>query len=280
MAAMNDSPRESRPGGPVDPRPGALSDPQAGRPLDGRLALVTGGAVRLGRSIALRLARDGCDVVVHYRSSAGPAEQTAEDLRAAGAEAWTCRADLAETEQAETLIDRCGELAGRPVDVLVNNASIFPAQALMDFTRDQLAENVQVHAFAPLTLARRLARTAAGGDIVNLLDSRIADRDAEHAAYHLSKRMLHDLTRLLAVELAPGFKVNGVAPGLILPPPGVPSEEGENYLRRLAHTNPLNRWGSPGQIADAAAFLVECDFVTGQVIYVDGGRNLRGCLYG
>ena len=111
---------------------------------------------------------------------------------------------------------------------------------------------------------------------MNLLDSRITDYDREHAAYHLSKRMLFALTRMLALELAPRTIVNAVAPGLILPPEG----KDEDYLRRMAHTVPLNRHGDAGDIEQAVLFLLRCEFVTGQVIFVDGGRHMEGRVYG
>ena len=140
----------------------------------------------------------------------------------------------------------------------------------------KLDENIHINALAPALLSRAFAKTAARGDIVNLLDCRISDYDAEHLSYHLSKRMLMSLTRILALELAPDIRVNGVAPGLILPPPG----QGREYLRRLALTNPLERWGGAEDIVRAIVFLLESPFVTGQIIYVDGGRSLKGSLYG
>jgi len=134
---------------------------------------------------------------------------------------------------------------------------------------------VQVHALAPLTLSRALAKQGRDGHIINMLDSRVTDYDRDHAAYHLSKRMLLTLTRMLAMELAPRIAVNGVAPGLILPPAG----KDESYLRDLAHTNPMNRHGGVGDITDAVLYLLTSRFVTGQVMFVDGGRHMRGPLY-
>ena len=101
------------------------------------------------------------------------------------------------------------------------------------------------------------------------------DYDRDHVAYHLSKRALQSLTRMLAVELAPTVVVNAVAPGLILPPEG----EDADYLERLAHTNPMNCWGHPQDVADAVRFLLQTRFTTGQTLYVDGGRNLRGKMH-
>jgi len=246
------------------------------------VALVTGAGVRLGRAIASALAGDGADVVLHYLTSEQEAAALARQLRARGAKAWLLRADLADPAQAEALVDEAVAACGRPCAILVNSASIFPAGRLGDVTADDLALNMQVNAYAPLALAcafaRQFPRPARGPlpCVVNLLDSRITDYDAEHAAYHVSKRALHTLTKMMALEFAPRVRVNAVAPGLILPPAG----QTVAYLRKLAHTNPMNRFGSPADIAEAVRFLLRSGFLTGQVIYVDGGRHLRGNLYG
>jgi pteridine reductase len=237
--------------------------------LDGAVALVTGAAKRLGRAIALALAADGADVIVHYNRSEVEATALAADIRRLGRQAWPLAADLADVDQADQLIDRAASLAGR-VGILVNNASIFPTGRITEAPVDDFLANLQVHAIAPLLLSRRFAAQAEDGHIVNMLDSRIHDYDREHAAYHISKRALFTLTRMLALELAPHVAVNAVAPGLILPPAG----EDESYLQRLASTNPLNRYGDAEDIADAVRFLLGSRFITGQVIYVDGGRHL------
>lgn len=243
--------------------------------LAGRIALVTGAAQRLGRAVALALAEEGANVIVHFSASAAQAEATARMIRRLRGKAWTVRADLADAAQAEGLIPAAIRAAGA-VDYLVNSASIFAPSRLTDFSPEDLAANVQVNALSPLLLARALAAQKRDAAVVNLLDTRITDYDREHVAYHLSKRMLHSLTKMMALEFAPRVRVNAVAPGLILPPPG----KDEAYLRRLIHTNPLRRIGSPEGVAAAVLFLLRSDFLTGQVIYVDGGRHLRGCVYG
>lgn len=249
----------------------------------GATALVTGAGRRLGRAIAVELAQAGADVVLHCNNSRSEAQALAAQLRACGCSAWVLAADLARPAQAARLLARAVAASGRRVDILVNNASIFPRDRITDCTVEALARNMQVNAFAPLQIARAFAgqfakpgRAGARPCIVNLLDSRITDYDSEHASYHLSKRALHALTKMMALEFAPRVRVNAVAPGLILPPPG----RSEHYLRRLAHTNPLRRFGSSADIAGAVLFLVRSTFITGQVIYVDGGRHLRGSLYG
>jgi len=251
--------------------------------MRGKVALVTGAAKRLGRAVALALAEEGVHVIVHYGTSAADAERTAGEIRRRRRKAWTIRADLADPSQAQGLIPEAAKAAG-PITYLVNSASIFAASRLTSFTPEELERHVRVNAMAPLLLARAfaaqrrdaLAAASGTGAVVNLLDARIADYDREHAAYHLSKRLLYALTKMLALEFAPLVRVNAVAPGLILPPPG----QDEAYLRKRIGTNPLRRFGTAAGIADAVLFLLRSDFVTGQVLYVDGGRHLRGCVYG
>jgi len=246
-----------------------------GHQLDGKIALVTGAARRLGRGVALALARAGADVLVHYRDSSDDAAETARQVALAGRHAWTIPADLADGDQADSLLPRAIAQAG-PVDILVNNASVFPSNTVLDFSRDDLLDTVGVNATAPLMLSRAFAAQGRPGEIVNLLDCRIVDYDHSHAAYQLSKRMLFSITRMLALELAPDIRVNAVAPGLILPPAGAD----DDYLAARAHTNPLGRVGRVENVQDAVLFLLQCDFVTGQVLYVDGGRHMKGCFYG
>jgi NAD(P)-dependent dehydrogenase (short-subunit alcohol dehydrogenase family) len=254
--------------------------------LRGRTALVTGAARRLGRTIAEALAREGADILVHYGHSAGEAEQTAASLRALGVRSWTVGADLGEPAQAEALWDRARACAGS-IDILVNSASSFPEDTLAGFTPGGLEASLRVNALAPVLLARRFAAItpAAAGQagekpadrvIVNLLDSRALGRMRRHFSYQMSKRLLADFTRLLALELAPAVRVNAVAPGMILSPAGL----GEEARRRLAATNLLARWGEPADVARAVLFLAGNDFITGQVLFVDGGGALKESLFG
>lgn len=242
--------------------------------LTGRTALVTGAGCRLGRAIALALGEAGVDVVVHYHHSETEAQEVADLLRERGRRAWPLQADLADPRQAPVLMAQAIEQAGT-VDILVNSASIYPEHRLTDFSPHDLAENMQIHAMAPLQLARTMAERQVTGDIINMLDARMVDYDAKHAAYHLSKRALLSLTAMMALEFAPHIKVNGIAPGPILPPPGADEE----YLQRSGRSTPLQRHGHPEDIVDAALFLFKNHYVTGQVIYVDGGRHLKGRVY-
>lgn len=243
--------------------------------LAGKTALITGAGKRLGRACALALAREGAGVIVHFRTSDREAHAAAEEVRHLGAPAWLVQGDQSDPADAARLFQQAVDQAG-VINFLVNSASIFPENSLLDFTLDTLMENIRVNAFGPLVLARAFAGQKREGAIINFLDTRITDYDRKHAAYHLSKRMFFTLTRMMALEFAPLIRVNAVAPGLVLPPEG----KEERYLEELAHTNPLNTYGDENDVADAVVFLLRSRFVTGQVLYVDGGRHLHGNTYG
>jgi hypothetical protein len=239
--------------------------------LRGKTALITGAAKRIGHEIAVGLAEEGVNIVVHYRSSAEEAEELRAELGVRGVKSWSLKADFERPEEYESLIARCWEIAGR-LDILINSASVFLPGTLQEASLGDLVQQMQINAWAPLVLSREFARAAGRGKIVNLLDARISGYDWSHAAYILSKHALSVLTRMTALAFAPAITVNAVAPGLILPPPG----RDPSHLDRLAHTVPLKRHGDPSDISDAVIYLLKSEFVTGQVIYVDGGWHLWG----
>ncbi len=243
--------------------------------LSNKTALVTGGAHRLGRAICLDLAGAGADIVVHYRDSREAAEEVASLVVKLGRKAWIIKADLENADDTGGLLGKATAAAGR-LDILVNNASIFDEDSLDEFPFEALDLNVRINAFAPLVLSRAFAAQGNAGVIVNLLDSRVCSYDNLHASYHLSKRMLFSLTKMCALEFAPRVRVNGVAPGLVLPPAGTD----ESYLKERMSTLPLQKHGESEHVAGAVKFLATNDFITGQVIYVDGGRHLKTALYG
>jgi pteridine reductase len=243
--------------------------------LAGKAALITGAARRMGRATALALADAGVHCVLHYRSNAEECAAVAGEVRALGVQAWEVQGDFAEPQAAAAVFGQARAAVGA-VDILINNASIFPESTLTGCTPEDVHSNLNVNTLSPLLLAREAAAQERGAVVINFLDAMIADYDRKHVAYHLSKRALYSLTRMMAVEFAPKVRVNGVAPGLLLPPEG----KDESYLESLAHTNPLQTYGSLELITETVLFLVRNTFVTGQVIYVDGGRNLRGAMYG
>lgn len=237
-------------------------------------ALITGGAKRLGRDIAFALSRPGARLGIHYNTSRVSAEALCEELRSTGVEAHPLQANLNEPTAVEPLFDQAWEVLGG-VDFLVNNASIFPPCRLDGMELPHLMENLRVNAWAPFLLTRAFWRKIRGttrrGSVVNLLDTRLAGGDLAHAPYHLSKAMLKEITTLTALDFGPELQVNGVAPGAVLPP--VDADDG--HLERLTAGLPLRRRGYPKDISDTVLFLLGADYVTGQVIFVDGGRHIR-----
>jgi pteridine reductase len=238
--------------------------------LEGKVALVTGASKRIGRALAVALAEEGVHIVAHDRRNLE--EETIKvcgEVVDCGAKSWPVMADLEKPEEYETLIARALRAAGS-LDILVNNASIFLPSTIMDVGFGDVMQHVHVNAWTPFVLSREFARLVGRGKIINLLDTKIRGYEGAHVAYVLSKQMFATLTLMCAMEFSPGITVNGVAPGLILPPAG----KDEGYLEQLAKSVPLERHGGPDDIADAVIYLLKSDFVTGQILYVDGGRHL------
>jgi pteridine reductase len=243
--------------------------------LDGKVALVTGGAIRLGRAIVESLCAGGATVAVHHHGSGSAAAELVAKLQATGRRAQAFSADLTDDAQLEGLA-RQVEAALGPVSVLVNSAARFTRADLLDTTPAMLDAEWRLNARAPFLLTRALARGLVArreGVVVNVLDIGGAFVPTPHyAAYGMTKAAMRMLTELLAVELAPHVRVNGVAPGTILPPESLPEADRERLRSRI----PLERLGRPEEVAETVRFLVTGpEFITGQVIAVDGGR-LRG----
>jgi NAD(P)-dependent dehydrogenase (short-subunit alcohol dehydrogenase family) len=238
--------------------------------IKGQTALITGAAKRIGRATALALADEGVNIVVHYNASDSEANKLVYELEQRGVKGWTIQANFDNPDEYEPLIGRTLEMIGS-LDILVNNASIFPTEKMDDVTLEGLLKNIEINSWAPFVLGRSFAKHVGRGKIINLEDSRISGFDWSHVGYIVSKHVLAAFTRMMAMEYAPDITVNAVRPGLILPPPG----QDQSYLDRLIGTVPLKKHGWPEDIADAIVFLAKSSFITGEVIYVDGGRHLR-----
>ncbi len=241
-----------------------------------RVALVTGGGRRIGAHLARTLARRGYAVAIHYRTSAAEAEAVAHEIERSGARTATFRADLDDPAQLEGLIAAAQAALG-PVTVLVNSAAVFERDRAADFSVAQWDRQLATNLRAPVVLAREFARllpAATTGLVVNLLDQRIAAPTRSYFSYTLSKRALAAATELLAAALAPRVRVNGIAPGLTL----ISGAQSKAEFERLIHRTPLGRGSSPDAIARALVYLLEADVVTGQILFVDGGRHLIGRL--
>ena len=230
--------------------------------LKGKRALVTGGAVRIGRAITEALLAEGAEVIVHFRTSEREADAFWPNI---------IQADLGDPAQCETLLERASQQFG-PVDILVNNAAVFHQTKLADATYDAVMKELQPNLLAPLALIRGFARQTKTGKIINLLDRRITSHDTTCIPYMLSKKGLEELTKLAALDLAPGITVNAVAPGAILPPP----KDSDNPAWEYAGTIPLGKRPTPADVADAVLYLLKSDHITGQTLFVDGGQNLLG----
>lgn len=237
--------------------------------LQGRCALVTGGALRIGRAICLALARAGADVVVHYRSSTAAADSLKSELKSLGVRAFTVAADFAQEGSCRDLIEQAATCAGG-IDILVNSASVFHKDSLRTLSAEKLRGELRVNLEAPLLLMQAFAAQTEKGDIVNLLDTRVAGDDKSCVPYLLGKKALADATRLAALEFAPGISVNAIAPGDVLPP----NQQTSNYVGEYALSSPLDIKPSPANIAEGVLFLVAMDAITGQVLYVDSGAHL------
>lgn len=238
------------------------------------VALVTGGAQRLGRSIALDLAAHGFDVALHYRGSADAARDTVQALQAAGARAQAFRADLGEEAQAAALVPAVAAHFGR-IDAVVNNASAFEYDDVSGFDYARMQRHAAANTGAAVVLARALhvAVQAAGteGCVVNLLDQQLWNPNPDYFSYTLSKAALESATTLLAMALAPRVRVCGVAPGLTML--SGPMSEAEHAA--AVQLTPLGRSSSAEDIARSVAFLLDSPAVTGTTLLVDGGAHLQ-----
>lgn len=245
--------------------------PGSGHPLAGRAALVTGGAVRVGRAIALALARDGADVAVGYRDSRRAAQATAAELRALGVRAIALHADLARPADAARLVGAARRAFGR-LDLLVNNAAVFARTPFAHVTPAQFDRFIAVNLRGPFFGAQAAVRAMGGrgGRIVNIVDVAAIRSWPGYVPYALSKAGLLALTRALAVALAPRIQVNAVGPGVVLFPERFSRPERAALTARI----PMGRAGAPADVAAAVHFFATCpDYITGQVLYVDGGTT-------
>lgn len=236
--------------------------------------IITGGAQRIGKAIAIACARHGFSVVIHYNRSQSSAEKLCKELTNENFSATPLQADLSQITVYNDFIEQAMSISNGTLTGLVNNASIFPADNLTELSYSSMAEAMTLNAWAPLELSRAFAKQVKTGSIVNILDSRLPGFDYTHCSYSLSKHMLHAITMLCAAGFAPKIRVNGVAPGLILPPAG----KTHTYVDTLIDRVPLHKKGSVEDIAQAVVFLLTSQYITGEILNVDGGRNALGTL--
>ncbi len=236
------------------------------------IALVTGAARRIGRTIALALARDGWDVAVHYGSSRDEALSTVREIEALGRRAVAVQGDLAVEAEVRHLLASATVALG-PVTCVVNNASLFEHDDIATFSADQLVRAMRTNVVAPVLLAQALhAQLADGmnGVVINLLDQKLANPNPDFLSYTLSKAALQEATTLLAMALAPKVRVVGVAPGLTL----ISGDQSAEGFERAHALTPLGRSSTPADIAQAVVYLARAPAVTGTTLLVDGGQHL------
>jgi NAD(P)-dependent dehydrogenase (short-subunit alcohol dehydrogenase family) len=240
--------------------------------LNGKRILITGAAKRVGRVIALAAAQAGADVIIHYGSSADEANALRDEITALGRSASLIQADLNQAKEVEGIIPTA--LEGGPIYALINNASIFTPLDWQAASLKDWNDHLNINLTAPFILSQSFAKNLPKGEhgrILNLLDWRATrpGGGAAHLPYTVSKAGLAALTEALAASLAPGISVNGLALGAVFPP------EGETDLNRAIRSVPAARWAEPDELVQAALFLLTGPaYITGQILYLDGGRHL------
>ena len=252
--------------------------------INGKIALVTGGAHRVGKSIALALAAEGAHIVISYHHAAAEAAQTAREIEAFGVQALAVKADQRDTAHIDALFALLRDRFGR-LDILVNSAAIMERKPVFDITPDDWDRTLDTNLRGPFFIAQAAARMMlsahpersaakskdAVGCIVNIADASALRPWPSYLAHTVSKSGLVALTKALAVALAPSIRVNAIAPGAVLKPP----EWSDEQWLKLAERIPLGRPGTPDDVAQAVLYLIRGDFITGQVLVLDGGRDLR-----
>jgi NAD(P)-dependent dehydrogenase (short-subunit alcohol dehydrogenase family) len=243
------------------------------RQLEGKVAVVTGGTQGLGEAVARLFTKRGAAGLVICGRQADKGEAVASELTAGSCRALFVRADLAEVEEARRVIAAADRAFGR-VDVLINAAGITDRGTILDTTPELFDRMMAVNLRAPFFLIRHLAPglRERRGTVVNLCDLAGLQPWAAYAAHAIAKAGLVHLTKIAARTLAPEVRVNGIAPGAVLPPESMTEDE----LAALARTTPLRRIGSPDDVVRAVLYLLRADYVTGEILVVDGGRMLRG----
>lgn len=232
-------------------------------------ALVTGGATRIGKAICLKLSAMGYNIALHYNHSKADAVKTAKEISRTGGSCSLFACDLQNEKQTRNLIENIYR-KHKDLNVLINSASVFEKSNLQTATSQSWDSNMMIHGKTPFILIQHFAKVCKHGNIINILDTNITRNRSSYFAYLLSKKLLSELTMMSAVSLAPNIRINAIAPGLILPP----DKKENSYLERLAKNIPLRKKGSPENITQSVEFLLKNDFMTGQILFNDGGEHL------
>jgi NAD(P)-dependent dehydrogenase (short-subunit alcohol dehydrogenase family) len=236
-----------------------------------KTALITGAAKRVGKAMTLHLASQGWNIAIHYNSSNDQALLLLEELTSnfPGQQFGIFKADLNLSDEVEKLIPNVIQKMGK-IDLLINNASVFGRSKLKQTATEFLDQQMNVNFRAPFILIRDFATNFKDGIIINFTDTRIVNNQSDFAAYSISKKALWELTKMAALEFGPGIRVNAIAPGLTLPP----EEKGDDYLLKLAEKIAMKRPGGLEPVLKSLDFILDNDYLTGQLLFCDGGENL------
>lgn len=240
--------------------------------INNAVVLITGAAQRVGRAVALELARRGARIAFSYYVEDEPWQDALAELESLGAQALACRADVTQPAEARALVEAALRAFGR-VDVLINNASIWLKKPALEISADEWDAEMSVNAKGPFLMAQAVAPhmlAQGGGLIVNVTDLSAFQTWAGYAHHSASKAALVALTKVLALEWAPAVRVNAIAPGTVL----LPDDATEEKRRWAVEKSALKRIGDPRDVARTVIYLIEEDFATGSVCFVDGGRSL------
>ncbi|MBN2416850.1 SDR family oxidoreductase [bacterium] len=232
-------------------------------------ALITGAARRIGKSLALGLADNGWDIALHYYRSDAAAHEVRAEIVQKGRRCELFQADLSDSAQVIPLFAAV-RTAFPDLALIINSASLFSADTIHSAGPGDMQAAFTIHLFSPLRLIQEFTRTAGSGLVINIIDTNIVYNDISRFSYSLSKKALAEMTRMAALACAPGFRVNGIAPGAVLPPgdnPEIPLDP--------IRANPMKTIVSLEGLLNTVLFLIRNRDITGQIISVDGGQNLR-----
>lgn len=232
-------------------------------------ALVTGGAVRLGKVFSMCLAEAGYNLAIHYNASSDDAIATAAEARNSGVECETFPFDFSQENDVSELITAV-RTRFPDLNVLINSASAYEQAPMLETAEAMLEKQFKVNFMTPYFLTKAFAQQCETGNVVNIIDNKIAFNQYQYSAYLLSKKTLAEFTKLAAVELAPDVRVNGIAPGVVLPA----SVRSQDYIDWRIDGIPVKRQGETNNIVQALHYLLDNDFVCGQILTVDGGESL------
>lgn len=240
--------------------------------MSNKTALITGSSKRIGKDIAVYLASEGYDIAIHYNSSFDEALKTSKDIKEAyGVECKLFQADFSIGGATRNLVAKVVEEFGG-LSLLVNCASVFERSPMLETSPEFFDKMFKINFKAPYFLTKNFAEVCKKeGNVINIIDTKATTNQYVYSAYTLAKKMLAEFTKMAAYELAPKIRVNGISPGFILPPEGTDDDYSEKLIKRV----PLDKQGDTKNVVDTVKFILENNFLTGQIIAVDGGESLR-----